>query len=67
MSAAVSDGMPVRPTAVKVPSRTREGVEYTVTLPGCDCKGWRYRGRCAHVQEIVYGPVPVSQIAVPAA
>lgn len=64
---AASDGKPVRPTAVKVPSRSQEGVEYTVTLPGCDCPGWAWRGRCAHVDEVVYGPVRLSEIAVRAA
>lgn len=34
------------------PSATKVGVSYTVTADGCTCPGFRFRGRCRHVQAV---------------
>lgn len=38
-----------RQLAVAVPSKSQAGKFHLVTLAGCDCRGWKFRGTCAHL------------------
>ena len=47
--------IPDGPGAYLVPSRSAEGTMHYVRLNpvSCDCKGFAYRGQCAHVLSVV--------------
>lgn len=42
-----------RQLAVAVPSQSTPGLYHLVSRKGCTCKGFEYRGRCRHYDEVM--------------
>jgi hypothetical protein len=42
-----------RQLAVAVPSKSQAGKYHLVTMAHCDCKGFAYRGSCAHLTAVL--------------